>query len=242
LSLEKLTKTKGGDHPETIICMNNVGAALGSLNRHEESLALFQITLEKVSIVFGEDDSRTLQTMGGVAGQLSYFKRHDEARDLEEKVFEKRSRIQGDEHPDTVKALYYLVTTQYNAGRYDEAHQNDSRCLLLARKIGAEETAAGCTKLLSFLDDRKKYNDVTSTDEQRRLLAKIITRKNQADAKAEVARLKAATAQSPTKEPSVDDLMAQWGFDDDDGGGKKKSSNATSNGGGSKQKKKKGKK
>jgi hypothetical protein len=51
--------------------------------------------------------------------------------------------------------------------------------------------------------------------------------------------LKAAAVQSSTKEPSIDDLMAQWGFDDDDVGGKKKSSNATSNEGGSKQKKKK---
>jgi hypothetical protein len=54
--------------------------------------------------------------------------------------------------------------------------------------------------------------------------------------------LKVATAQPSTKEPSIDDLMAQWGFDEDDGGGKKKSSIATSDEGGSNQtKKKKGK-
>jgi hypothetical protein len=94
---------------------------------------------------------------------------------------------------------------------------------------------------LSELDDRKKYDDVTSTDEQRRLLSKINDRKGKAQEKAEAARLKAATAQPSEDEPSVDDLMTQWGFDDDDGGGKNKSSNATSDGGGSKQEKKKGK-
>jgi hypothetical protein len=55
--------------------------------------------------------------------------------------------------------------------------------------------------------------------------------------KAEAARLKAAAAQPSTKELSIDELMAKWGFDDDDGGGKKKGCND----GGSKQKKKKGK-
>jgi hypothetical protein len=178
--------------------------------------------------------------MTNVAKQLSYLERDVEALDLREIVFEKRSRIQGDEHPDTVKALCNLAIMQHNVCRNDEAHQSTSRCQMLARKIIDEETAAQCVHLLSRLDVRKKLNDPTSTDEQRRLLATMHLRKIKAEEKADAARLKVATAQPPTKEPSIDELMAQWGFDDDDdGGGKKKSSNATFDGGGSKQKKKK---
>jgi tetratricopeptide (TPR) repeat protein len=239
-SLEKMTNTRGEDHPDTLRMMHNKAVALGQLNRHEESLALFQKALKKKVIVLGENASLTLKTMANVATQLCYLERHDESIDLHEKVFEKRSRIQGDEHPDTLKTLYNLAIIQYNVGRDDDARQNASRCQFLARKIGDEETAARCTTLLSSLDVRKKYNEVTS-DEKRRLLAKIIFRRKQTWDKAEVARLKAATAQPPAKEKSVDDLMAQWGFDDDNGSGKKKSSNATSDEGGSKQRKKKGK-
>jgi tetratricopeptide (TPR) repeat protein len=241
MTLEKMTKTRGEDHPATLTMMNNTGMALGKLNRHEESLAILEKALKKKVIVLGEDDLETLQSMTNMAGQLSLLDRHDESIDLHERVYEKRSRIQGDEHPDTVKALCNLATAQYNADRYDEAHKNASRCLILARKIGDEETAARCTTLMSMLDDGKKYNESTSA-EQRRLINKINDRKVKAQKKAEAARLKVAVAQPSAKEVSVDDLMAQWGFDDDDGGGKKKSSNATSNEGGSKQKKKKGRK
>jgi hypothetical protein len=38
MTLEKMTKTKGEDHPDTLTMMNNTGMALGDLNRHEESL------------------------------------------------------------------------------------------------------------------------------------------------------------------------------------------------------------
>jgi hypothetical protein len=89
-----------------------------------------------------------------------------------------------------------------------------------------------------MFDNARKHS---GSVEQRRLLATLHFRKISFEEKAEAVRLKAAVAQPPTKEPSVDDLMAQWGFDDDDERGKKKSSNATSNEGGSKQKNKKGK-
>jgi tetratricopeptide (TPR) repeat protein len=239
VSLEKLMKTEGEDHPATLKMMNNTAATLRELNRHEESFALFQKVLKRSSIVLGEDDPDTIMTMNNVASELSKLDRYDEAIDLQKKVLKKLSRIQGDEHPDTVKALSNLAMTQYNAGRNDDARQSASWCLPLARQIGDEDIAARCVDLLSRLDIRKKYNEVTS-DEQRRLLAKINDRRNQAIKETEAVRLKAAVAQSSTKEPSIDDLMAQWGFDDNDGGGKKKSSNATSDGGGSNQKQKRG--
>jgi tetratricopeptide (TPR) repeat protein len=200
--------------------------------------------LKKEVIVLGKDDPRTLATMSNVATQLSKLDRCVEALNMYEKVFEKRSRIQGAEHPDTVKTLCELAITQNNAGRYDDARQSTLRCLSLARKFGDEKTAARCVYLLSLFDDARKHNDESTSAEQKRLLDKLNDRKKQAQEKAEAARLKAATAQPSTKEPSIDELMAQWGFDDDDGGGgKKKSSNATSDGGGSTQKKKgKGKK
>jgi hypothetical protein len=153
--------------------------------------------------------------MTNVGNQLSKLYRHDEALDLRKKVFEKRSRIQGDEHPDTLNALINLAYMMCTTGRPDDARQNASQCLPLARKIGDEETAARCVDLLSMLDDIRKHNESTSA-EQRRLLGKIVIRKIQAGVKTEAARLKAATAQPTTKETSVDELMAQWVFDDDD--------------------------
>jgi tetratricopeptide (TPR) repeat protein len=180
MSLEKLTKTEGEDHRDTLRVMNDVGCALGSLNRHEESLALFQKSLKKRIRVLGEDNPSMLTTMSNVASQLSCLKRYDESLDMSEKAVEKLTLIQGEEHPNTVTALNNLVFSQYNAGRHDEARQNASRCQILARNIGDEDTAARCVKILSKLDDRKAYHDPTSTSEQRRLITKIDDRKQQA--------------------------------------------------------------
>jgi tetratricopeptide (TPR) repeat protein len=196
--------------------------------------------MEKRLIVLGEDDLLTITTMAKEAGQLAALERYDEALPLYTKVLEKRSRILGNEHPNTLNALCNLAAVQGNFGRDNEARQSASRCLILARKIGDEHTAAHCVDLLARLDDRRKYGESTS-EEQRRRLDKLDNRRKQAHEKADAARLKTAVAQSSTKEPSIDELMVQWGFDDDDGGGKKKSSNATSDGGGYKQKEKKGK-
>jgi tetratricopeptide (TPR) repeat protein len=121
-SLEKMTKTRGEDHPETLTMIHGVGCALGMLNRHEESLAMFQKTLEKRLVVLGENDLLTLTTMANLADQLACLKRYVESLDLNEKVFEKRSRIQGDEHPDTLNALINIALTLYSVGRDDEAH------------------------------------------------------------------------------------------------------------------------
>jgi hypothetical protein len=115
MSLEKLTKTKGEDHPDTLKMMNNTGAALGKLNRREESLVMLEKVLKKCARMFGENDPSTLLTMASVANQLSFLDRNDEALDLRKKVFEKRSRILGNEHPDTVRTLCNLAMAQINA-------------------------------------------------------------------------------------------------------------------------------
>jgi tetratricopeptide (TPR) repeat protein len=49
LSLEKLMKTNGEDHPDTLVMMNSTGMTLGMLNRHEESLAILEKALKKSS-------------------------------------------------------------------------------------------------------------------------------------------------------------------------------------------------
>jgi tetratricopeptide (TPR) repeat protein len=132
--LEKMTKTRGEDHPHTLNSMNNLGFSLGELGRHEEALALFQKTLEKKTRVIGENHLDTITTMNNVACQLCDLDRYEESLDLFEIVLEKRSTILGNEHPATLRVLKDLANAQFNVGLFYDAHQNASRCLLLARR------------------------------------------------------------------------------------------------------------
>ena len=172
---------------------------------------------------------------------MDKLERYDESLVLHNKVLDLQLRVLGDQHPDTVFSIFNVATTQYYFRRYDDAHRNASRGLLLARKIGHEEHHANFVKLLS---DFEEDEDPTTSVEQKRLRAKIRVRKQQTDDKAVAEAARLATPQPPTTEAALDLLMAEFGLEEEVG--KKKSGggggNAGGGGGGSKKKKGKGKK
>jgi hypothetical protein len=99
-----------------------------------------------------------------------------------------------------------IACPQDNVGRRDDVHVTASLCVDLARKNVIEETAARCVKLTCAIDEGREAADPTATVEQKRVRAKIRLRKElkqeKVEAVAEAAR--AATAQLPVKEVSVD--------------------------------------
>jgi hypothetical protein len=100
--VDLLMKSKGEDHPDTIVAQFNVAMSLSKLDRHEESLALVKKVLPKAKVVYGIDHPSTLNVMHNLAAVLMKFKRYEESLTMFEDVFERSTRCLGADHPETL--------------------------------------------------------------------------------------------------------------------------------------------
>ena len=83
--LERRRVVLGPKHPDTILSMVSLGAALNHLSRHEESIEVGQEAAELMREVFGPDDPR-LYYFQGMADSMRALGRYEEARALIEDV------------------------------------------------------------------------------------------------------------------------------------------------------------
>jgi tetratricopeptide (TPR) repeat protein len=215
LSME--LKSKGSEHEDTLITMGNIAGTFDSLGQFKEALAMGQRVLPIRLRVSGDEHPETLRIMANIASSLNGLDRYNDALEMILKVMEVQSRTLGEEDPATIQSIYNVAMTQYNLLRYDESHQNASRGLLLAQKTGDKERATIFVELLSRIEILKKYDDSSTSDEQRRLMEKILDRKIQIKEKTALMAKAAATPHKPTTEKELDDLMKEFELEDEGG-------------------------
>jgi tetratricopeptide (TPR) repeat protein len=121
-AVERLTKTKGPDHSDTLSAMNNMGLAMIEQPRYlEKGLRVLKNVLEKRLILLNEDHLDTLITMHNVGNALLKLKRYEESRQTFEELVEKGSISLGDFHQDTLSSMHQLAVTLGYFIRYEEA-------------------------------------------------------------------------------------------------------------------------
>ena len=112
IALEECQKTLDENHPLTIECLKDYGAALSfSENTVKEAESCLRIALARCLEVFGENHITTFQVMHYLASSISVI---TEAEDLYKRALAGREKILGINHPET------LMTLNNFAGILDE--------------------------------------------------------------------------------------------------------------------------
>jgi tetratricopeptide (TPR) repeat protein len=128
-ALRTTRRLKGPDHPDTAVCMSNLGNALRSQGRLDESRRLYMRALEVAVASLGEDHPFPLTCLFNIAGLLQAS--GDLAQSLQANMFvlERRVRTLGEAHRDTLSSMLNAGAILYAVGRLNDAEQVLRRCL-----------------------------------------------------------------------------------------------------------------
>lgn len=100
LTIER--RVLGAEHPNTLICMNNLADAYGFQGKYAQSEALFKQALETSRRVLGPRNPLTLAFLGESASMYQREGKYALAEVYGSEVLAARRRVLGPEHPDTM--------------------------------------------------------------------------------------------------------------------------------------------
>jgi tetratricopeptide (TPR) repeat protein len=144
----------GKEHPETLVCMNNLAIVLKAQGKHAEAEPLFQETLAIREKVLGKEHPETLLSTIGLAALLRRQGKYVEAEQMLRETLVLQEKVLGKEHPETMATMSGLAKTLRRQGKYAEAEQMLQEALALRLKVlGKEhpETLANTSILASLL-------------------------------------------------------------------------------------------
>ena len=121
VALEKRKRVLGGDHPDTLRGMCDLGALYSEMDRLDETERLWRTALEGQKRVLGEDHMDTLGTMGNLATLHYLREQYDEAEALMTENLIAMERVLGGDHLFTLYAMSNLAEVQFLQGRYAES-------------------------------------------------------------------------------------------------------------------------
>jgi serine/threonine protein kinase len=111
----------GPDHPDTLVCLNQLANSYAALGRHADALRLREQTLALRRTELGPDDPDTLASMNNLANSYEVLGRHSEAIDLREQTLARRKARLGPDDPDTLLSMHNLACGYAAAGRHADA-------------------------------------------------------------------------------------------------------------------------
>jgi serine/threonine protein kinase/tetratricopeptide (TPR) repeat protein len=130
---------RGPDDPDTLQCMNELGACLFGLGRFTEAVKVREETLALRKARLGTDHRDTLISMNDLASSYSDVDRHAEALKLFEVVLAVRKAKLGPDHPDTLSSMRSLAVCYTDLGRHTEATKLLGETLALQKaKLGPD--------------------------------------------------------------------------------------------------------
>jgi len=120
-ALAVLTRIRGEDHPNTLICRSNLATDYHVAGDLRRAIPLYERALADSTRVLGEDSPQTLSLRNNLAGA------YQEAGDLRrviplfEQILGDTVRILGDDHPDTLTSGGNLAGAYQSAGNLGRA-------------------------------------------------------------------------------------------------------------------------
>lgn len=132
-------RTRGAEHPHTLIYVNNLGFMYKAQGRYEAAEALYRRALDANERTLGAEHPETLNNVNNLAALYEAQGRYTEAEPLYKRALAGRERALGAEHPNTLGSINNLAGLYQGQGRYAEAEQLYRRAMeALERVQGAE--------------------------------------------------------------------------------------------------------
>ena len=135
-------ETLGADHPDTLIAMSHLAAALQDAGRSDQAIALFESILARQKERLGPDHHDTLETTNDLA--VAYWESGQAARaiPLYRTVLEQEKARLGDDHPDTLTVMDNLAVAYAAAGEPMKAIPLHEAVLAKSRQKLGEQSRA----------------------------------------------------------------------------------------------------
>ena len=124
----------GQRHPETIIDMHHLGAAVVS-SEPERALRYFETVLEIATDLQGPNHPSVGMYHSDMASALSRLDKHEEAVNYARRGLEIIEESRGADHPHTGTAASYLASALLRARQTDKAVKQYERCISIAASV-----------------------------------------------------------------------------------------------------------
>lgn len=112
----------GGQHPDTLLAMDNLAVTVRHLGKRSEAMALAQQAM-KVKTAFGIDDPRVTSVYSNCASAKYLAGNTQGAVEIERTLLETRKKALGPDHPDTLAVMNNLAASLKDMGDLQAAEE-----------------------------------------------------------------------------------------------------------------------
>ncbi len=150
----------GPEHPDTVVCLNNLATLLVALGRNDEAEQRYRRALTVRQRLLGPDHPATATSLNNLAGLLEGLGRYEEAEPLYRRAIKVYERELGPGHPTTAASFSNLAVLLAEQGRHEEAEALNRRAMKLrARALGPghPDLANSLNNLAGLLHDQGRY-------------------------------------------------------------------------------------
>ncbi|MBU0637753.1 MAG: serine/threonine-protein kinase [Planctomycetes bacterium] len=159
-ALDTRTRLLGDEHPDTLVTVVNLAAALKELNRPADAEQLIRRALDTRRRLFGEEHTQTLDTMNSLAGILQKQGRVAEAEALWRQTLAAQRRTLASDDPQLLITMNNLAQLLKQLRRPADAEPLLREALDLQTQVEGEEhphTLTSMSNLAMTLKAQDKY-------------------------------------------------------------------------------------
>jgi len=167
--VQRLSRSLGPEHPDTLIARNNLAIAYDGLGDYAKAKEIKEQVLKVLVRVLGPEHPNTLAIHNNLAFTYLNLGDYAKAKELFEQVLKVLERVLGPEHPDTLIARNNLATTHINLGNNAKAKKLLEQLLKVQERIlGSEHPDTMTTRqnLASTYNNLGDYAKAKELDEQ----------------------------------------------------------------------------
>jgi len=138
-SMESKERVLGGDHPDTVSTINNLGILFLYRGNYNGANVLFRRALELRERILGPQHPSTLKILNNLGSLLCDKGDYEGAEALYRRALEEREKVLGADHPDTLSSVSNLANLLSAKGDYEGAEVLYRRALDCREKtLGSE--------------------------------------------------------------------------------------------------------
>ena len=154
----------GKKHPETLISMNEVAAALSGQGKYADAEAMNRQTLAISEEVLGKTHPDTFTSMSNLALVLDRQGKYADAEAMNRQTLEIREEVLGKTHPDTLMSMSNLARVLDSQGKYADAEAMNRQTLAIREEVLGKthpDTLTSVYCLAHLLQKKEEYKEAS---------------------------------------------------------------------------------